>query len=74
MSGKEIGGLILITAGVAWMFLAQLGYLTRRRRAAGGVETAALDDIIKELVKRLPTLQVPGAVMIAFGAYLLADD
>jgi drug/metabolite transporter (DMT)-like permease len=71
MDGREIAGILLILAGVAWFFLAGWGPPLRGEQAASKNPISELIDALREWVARLPAKYVPGVVLIAFGVLLL---
>ena len=73
MSAADIGGLVLIGAGVIWFFLVGWGPPPRGIAAKGEQNPLLrLLDIIREQVNRLPQRYVPGAVLVLLGVLLLA--
>ena len=67
MSVTQVVGVILVLAGIAWMFVAYLVPEPQARaRGQGGIW-----DAIVETIKRMPARYLPGTLMILVGVVLL---
>lgn len=69
MSAGQIAGIVLIVAGIAWMFI--VFFVPQPRTRRGDQAGAGPWDAIVEIIKRLPAPYLPGALMIIVGALLL---
>lgn len=68
MDVGQIAGLVLIAAGIAWMYIA---YFVPPPAAGPGPEAAGPWDAIVAIIQGMPARYLPGALMIIVGGLLL---
>ena len=70
MSYSGAGGIILILAGIAWIFMAQYASSRPRRRDASTADF--LQGVLDWASKNIARKFLPGILMIVLGVFLLA--
>jgi hypothetical protein len=69
VTAGQIVGLVLIVAGIGWMYI--VFFVPQPRRTRGEAAGTGPWDAIVEIIKRLPAPYLPGALMIIVGALLV---